>query len=128
MNITASFCAAVSDAVQEMHEQLIQSLNIDALLLAGMKKRGLLSQVDLEKLQAELNKGSSRCDIASYFINSILFRWAPGVFVNQLKLFRDALANHDDRSNNRFAEDFNKILKAHVSSSEECKDADESGD
>ena len=111
-----------------MHEQLTRNLNIDAPLLAAMNERGLLSQVDFEKLQAELNRGSSRCDIASHFITNILFRWAPGVFVGQLELFRDALANHDDRSNNRFAEDFTKILEPHVSSSKEYIDADEPGD
>ena len=111
MKFAGSFCVAVSDAVQEMHKQLTRSLNIDAPLLAGMKERGLLSQADVEKLQAMLDKGSSRFEIASYFINNILLCWSPGVFVDQLDLFRDALAKHDDHSNQRFAADFNKLLK-----------------
>ena len=122
------FCVAVMCKVKEMHVQLIEGLNIDAPLLAAMNQRGLLSQVDLERIQAMLSNGTARSDIASHFITNILFRWAPGVFVGQLELFRDALANHDDRSNNRFAEDFTKFLEPHVSSSKEYIDADESGD
>ena len=109
INFIKSFCAAVSDEVQKMHEQLTRSLNIDAILLAAMKERGLLTQADFEKLQSMLV--SSRCDIAAYFISNILLRWSPGVFVAQLELFSDALANHDDCSNKRFAEDFNKLLE-----------------
>ena len=95
-----------------------------------MKERGLLSQADFEKLQSMLDKGSSRFEIASHFIGSILLRWAPGVFVAQLKLFRDALADHDDCSNKRFAGEFTKILEPYgsVSSSEEYRDADGPGD
>ena len=111
-----------------MHEQLIRSLNIDAPLLAAMNEKGLLSQVDLQRIQAMLSNGTARCDIASYFINNILLRWAPGVFVGQLELFRDALADHDDSSNNQFAEDFTKIMKEHLPSTDEFMDAEESFD
>ena len=101
----------MSDAVQGMHEDLIRSLSIDAPLLTGMKERGLLSQVDFERIQAMMSNGTARCDTASYFINNILFRWAPGVFVDQLERFRDALAKHDDCANKQFAANFNKLLK-----------------
>ena len=101
----------MSDAVQKIHEQLTRNLIIDAPLLVGMKERELLSQSDFEKLQSMLDKSSSRLEIASYFIASILLRWAPGVFVDQLERFRDALANHGDPSNKQFAEEFNKLLK-----------------
>ena len=112
-----------------MQVQLIRGLNIDAPLLAAMNEKGLLSQVDLERIQAMLSNGTARCDIASYVINNILFRWAPGVFVDKLKLFRDALADHDDSSNKQFAEDFTEVLKEILDpSTEEFMDAEESFD
>ena len=111
MNFTELFCAAVLGAVQGMHKWLIRSLNIDAPLLAGMKERRLLDQADFEELQSMLDKSSPRFEIASYFVARILLSWVPGVFVDQLEYFRDTLANHDDPSNKRFADDFSKLLK-----------------
>jgi hypothetical protein len=98
-------------AVREIHQKLIQGLKFDALLLATMHEKGLLSEVQRQTIFGMLDNGKAPLKVALYFTNEVLFNWPAEVFEKQLAQLEDVLCNHSDKGNKSLAERLHAILE-----------------